>query len=150
MRRIRGGHTKHTAGYEVFCRILFEKGIKSKLSGNEVYYTACSLQVLSENSCSKFHCQKVLIVFSFHIRSCASFHCLVGRNPPLSLRYCLPHGLWLVRFRVIQEIALKPAVWMGWSNTYIYTHTHAHTHIYTYIHTYIYIYTDICIYNGDG
>ena len=41
--------------------ILCEKGIKSKLSGNEVYYTACSLLVILKNSCRKFHCQKVLI-----------------------------------------------------------------------------------------
>jgi hypothetical protein len=27
-------------------------------SGNEVYYTACSLLVISKNSCSKLHCEK--------------------------------------------------------------------------------------------
>ena len=39
--------------------ILSEKGIKLKLSGNEVYYTACSLLVIFKNSCSKLHRQKV-------------------------------------------------------------------------------------------
>jgi len=32
-------------------RILYEKGIKLKLYGNEVYYTACSLLVILKNSC---------------------------------------------------------------------------------------------------
>ena len=31
------------------------------LGGNEFYYTACSLQVISNNSCSKLHYQTVLI-----------------------------------------------------------------------------------------
>ena len=37
--------------------ILNEKGIKLNLSGNEVYYTACSLLVILNNSCSKRHCK---------------------------------------------------------------------------------------------
>jgi len=37
--------------------ISYEKGIKSKLSGNEVYNTACCLLVILRNSCSKLHCQ---------------------------------------------------------------------------------------------
>ena len=36
-----------------------EKGIKSELSGNEDYYTACYLLVILKNSCSKLHRQKV-------------------------------------------------------------------------------------------
>ena len=37
-----------------------EQRIKLKnLSGNEAHYTACCLLVISKNSCSKFHCQKV-------------------------------------------------------------------------------------------
>ena len=38
-----------------------EQAFKLKLSGDEVYYTACSLLVVLKNSCSKLHCQKVLI-----------------------------------------------------------------------------------------
>ena len=38
-------------------------------SDNEVYYTACSLLVILNNVCSKLHCQKGLIPFSFQIRS---------------------------------------------------------------------------------
>ena len=41
--------------------ILQEKGIELKLSGSEVYYTACSLLVTFKNSCSKLHCQKVSV-----------------------------------------------------------------------------------------
>jgi len=41
--------------------ILFEKVFKSKLSGNEVYYTACSLLVTLKDSCIIFHCQNVFI-----------------------------------------------------------------------------------------
>ena len=37
-----------------------------KLSGNEVYYTACPSLVTLHNSCSKVHCQKVSIEFPFH------------------------------------------------------------------------------------
>ena len=39
-------------------KILCEKGFKLELSGNEVYYTACSSLVILKNSCSKLHCQK--------------------------------------------------------------------------------------------
>ena len=39
-------------------RILYEKTIKSKLSGNEVYYRAYSLLVTLKNSCCKIHYQK--------------------------------------------------------------------------------------------
>ena len=38
---------------------LCEEGIKLNLSGNEVYYTACSLPVIVENSCSKLHYETV-------------------------------------------------------------------------------------------
>ena len=39
------------------------------LSGNEVYYTACSLLVTLKNSCSKLHCDQGLnsIIFSYKI-----------------------------------------------------------------------------------
>ena len=36
--------------------ILHEKGIELKLSGNEVYYTACSLLVILNISYGEFHC----------------------------------------------------------------------------------------------
>ena len=39
--------------------ILYAKGIKLKLSGNKVYYTACALLVILKNSCSKLDCEKV-------------------------------------------------------------------------------------------
>ena len=42
-------------------QILYEKGIELKLSGNKIYYIACSLLLLLKNSCGKLHCQKVLI-----------------------------------------------------------------------------------------
>ena len=40
-----------------------------KTSGNEVYYTASSLLVISKNTCSKLHCQKFfkLRLFSYKI-----------------------------------------------------------------------------------
>ena len=41
----------------------------SNLSGHEAYYTACSLLVISKNSCSRFHCQKGFnsILFPYQI-----------------------------------------------------------------------------------
>ena len=42
-------------------KILYDKGIKLKLSDSEVYYTECSVLVVSNHSCSKLHCQKILI-----------------------------------------------------------------------------------------
>jgi hypothetical protein len=49
--------------------ISYEKGFELKLSGDEVYYTACSLLVVLKNSCGKLHCEKGfnLIPFSFEI-----------------------------------------------------------------------------------
>ena len=41
--------------------VLYEKATKLKLSGNQVYYTACYLLVLLKNSCGKLHDQTVLI-----------------------------------------------------------------------------------------
>ena len=49
--------------------LLYEKRIRFRLDGNEIYYTACSLLVILKNSCSKLHCQKVLIEFPFHTSS---------------------------------------------------------------------------------
>ena len=43
------------------CLILCEKSFNLKLSGNEVYYTASSSLGTLNHSCSKLHCQKVLI-----------------------------------------------------------------------------------------
>ena len=34
---------------------------------------------------------------------CPTFRCLVRRNLPMSLRYCPRYGIWITRFRVIQE-----------------------------------------------
>ena len=39
--------------------ILYEKEMRLTLSDNDVHYTACSLLVISRNSCGKLHCQKV-------------------------------------------------------------------------------------------
>jgi hypothetical protein len=49
--------------------LLYEKGIQSKLSGNEVYYTACSLPMILTNSCSKLHRKKGfnLVPFSYEL-----------------------------------------------------------------------------------
>ena len=47
--------------------ISYEKGIKLKLSGNEVYYTAWSSPVILKNLCSKLRCQRVLMQFPFHM-----------------------------------------------------------------------------------
>ena len=49
--------------------ISYEKAFTLKLSGNEVYYTACSLLVISKKSSSKLHCQKGFnfILFSYKI-----------------------------------------------------------------------------------
>ena len=41
-------------------KVLYEKAFILKLSGNEVYNTACSLLVILKNSCSELHCQRVL------------------------------------------------------------------------------------------
>ena len=50
--------------------ILREKAFKLKLSGNKVYFTACSLQGILKKSCSKLHYQNVfnLKAFSHKIR----------------------------------------------------------------------------------
>ena len=49
--------------------ILSQKRIELKLYGNEVYYTACSLLVISKNFCSKLHRQKGFIESSFYVPS---------------------------------------------------------------------------------
>ena len=36
---------------------LYEKAFELKLSGDEVYYAACSLLAILKNWCSKLHCQ---------------------------------------------------------------------------------------------
>ena len=43
--------------------------LRLNLACNDVYYTACSLLVTLQNSCSKLHCQKgfSLILFSYKI-----------------------------------------------------------------------------------
>ena len=40
------------------CGFYMKRDLNYNLSGNEVYYTACSLLVMLKNSCSKRHCQK--------------------------------------------------------------------------------------------
>ena len=45
--------------------ILHEEEIQLKLSGNKVYYTACSLLVILKNSCSKLHRQKGFQIIFF-------------------------------------------------------------------------------------
>jgi hypothetical protein len=52
-----------------------EKRFNSELSGNEVHYTACSLLVISKNSCGKLHCQIDFnqILVSYKILSCKTF-----------------------------------------------------------------------------
>ena len=42
-----------------------------------------------------------------------TFSFLMHRSPPMSLRHCLPEGLWIIRSCIIPKIALKPAVWLG-------------------------------------
>ena len=41
--------------------IIYEKVIKLKLSGNEVYYTKSLILLVTNMLCSKLHCQKVFI-----------------------------------------------------------------------------------------
>ena len=50
-------------------RTLYKKAFKSKLSGNEVYYTAYSLPVILKKLCSKLDCQNGvnLIPFPYEI-----------------------------------------------------------------------------------
>jgi hypothetical protein len=52
--------------------ISYEKRIKLKLSGNEVYYTAWHLLVILKNSCCKVHCQKYsnVVLFSHDMTVC--------------------------------------------------------------------------------
>jgi len=46
--------------------------LDQNLSGNEVYYTACSFLVIFKNSCCKLHCQKGFNLFLFAYKSLAS------------------------------------------------------------------------------
>ena len=50
-------------------RISHEKGIKSKLSGDEVYYTNSFMLLVTNMLCSNFHCRRCLslIHFSYQI-----------------------------------------------------------------------------------
>ena len=41
--------------------ISYEKGINTKKSGDEFYYTACSSLIVSKNSCNNLQCQILLI-----------------------------------------------------------------------------------------
>ena len=52
-------------------RSYMKRGLNQNLSGNQVYYTARPLLVISKNSCSKLHCRKGfnLILFSCGITS---------------------------------------------------------------------------------
>ena len=47
-----------------------KRELNQNLSGNKIYYTACSLLVILNNSCSKIHCQKgfnlILTSYIFH------------------------------------------------------------------------------------
>ena len=65
-----------------------KRQLKSNLSGNEVYYTSCSLVVILKNSCSKLDRQKVLIQFPLHIRFGGG--ALVGRSLQQQECHC-PH-----------------------------------------------------------
>ena len=53
-------------------QVLYEKGIKLNLSGNEVYYTVRSLLIILKNLCSEVHCQKKKLIF---------FSCKVDASP---------------------------------------------------------------------
>ena len=33
-------------------------------------------------------------------------------DPPMSLRYCLQYGLWIIHKRCIEHVPLKSAVWI--------------------------------------
>ena len=46
-----------------------KRELNQKLSGNEFYYTACSLLVMLKYLCCKLHCQEVFIQTSFHLNS---------------------------------------------------------------------------------
>ena len=60
-----------------------QRGLNSNLSGNEVYYTACSLSVILKNWCSEVHCQK-----GFNSNQCLGF---CGRRlRSLSRGRCVP------------------------------------------------------------
>jgi hypothetical protein len=45
-----------------------KRELNQNLSGNEIYYTACSLIVTLNNSCSKLHCHETVLQFYPHIR----------------------------------------------------------------------------------
>jgi len=62
-------HRRHYHPVFIPDKILYEKQIKSKISGNEVYYAACFLLVILKNSCSKLHSQTGfnVILFSYQI-----------------------------------------------------------------------------------
>ena len=63
-----GGWEPRTLG------ILYEQGIRSKLSGDAVYHPFFILQV-KDMLCSKPHCHKVLIELPFHIKlTCVRAH----------------------------------------------------------------------------
>ena len=54
----------------VVARDLMLKEIKLNLSGNEVYYTVCSLLVILKNPCSKLHYQRGFDLNPFSYKIC--------------------------------------------------------------------------------
>ena len=61
------GLLRRTGGVHAF---FMKRELNLNLSGNEVYYTACSLPVFLKNSCGRLHCQEGfnLITLSYSIR----------------------------------------------------------------------------------
>ena len=57
-----------------------KRKLNKNLSGNAVYYTACSLLVISKNSCSKLHCQKGLDLVLFSHRITVNLHNQLKRS----------------------------------------------------------------------
>ena len=67
--------------------------LNENLAGNEVYHTACSLLVISKNSCRQLDCHKGFnsILFSYKIRGrrrpCLQTYLLFGiRDPGFGIR----------------------------------------------------------------
>jgi len=57
-----------------------ERELNLNLSGSEVYYTACSLPVISINSCSELHRQKGFNRFIFLYKTCSEAVGLLKRR----------------------------------------------------------------------
>ena len=78
-----------------------KRELNQNISGNKVYHTNSSILLVKSMLCSKIHHQNDFKSIPFsHKISEAEHPYLIRRDPPISLRYCLLQGLWIMHFRV--------------------------------------------------